>query len=323
MRFGIEIGSQNMKDIVRIAKAAEDAGFNTVWIADHVPAAQWRDPFVSMTAIGLNTDYIRLGCGVANPYSRHIGITAVMYASMVELLGERFVLGIGAGGTLPLKPLEIEMWNKPVTALRESIKILRKFFKGEKVDYEGKVVSLRNTQLFDKYDIPIYIGTRGPTLSKLAGEYADGIILNPPIAALSKYLDKVQEGMKKSGRSDFEVVEFLPVGISEDGNYESVKPTVALLIPTTPNWALEMMDAMAPAEKIREMLNIDRSKAPELVPDRLVTDFAIAGDVKSCQEQIEAIESEVDELVALSPKRASDCLDMIKTFEKEIIPSFG
>jgi len=323
MKFGIEIGSQNMKDIVRIAKTAEDAGFNTVWIADHVPAAQWRDPFVSMTAIGLNTDYIRLGCGVANPYSRHVGITAVMYASMVELLGERFVLGIGAGGTLPLNPLEIEMWNKPVTALRESIKILRKFFKGEKVDYEGKVVSLRNTQLFDKYDIPIYIGTRGPTLSKLAGEYADGIILNPPIAALSQYLDKVQEGMKKSGRSDFEVVEFLPVGISEEGNYESVKPTVALLIPTTPNWALEMMDAIEPAEKIREMLNIDRSRAPELVPDRLVTDFAIAGDVKSCKKQIEAIEPEVDEIVALSPKRAFDCLDMIKIFEKEIIPSFG
>ncbi|MFW9846282.1 MAG: LLM class flavin-dependent oxidoreductase, partial [Candidatus Thorarchaeota archaeon] len=117
MRFGIEIGSENMREVIQIAEAAESGGFSTVWVADHVPASNWRDPFIAMAAIAQNTESIRIGCGVFNPYSRQVGLLGVAYASLAELYGERFILGIGAGGTLPLRPLEIEMWDRPVTAI--------------------------------------------------------------------------------------------------------------------------------------------------------------------------------------------------------------
>jgi 5,10-methylenetetrahydromethanopterin reductase len=322
MKFGIEIGSQSLHDIIRVSKVAEDSGFSSIWIADHVPAYMWRDPFVAMTAIGLNTQNIRIGCGVANPYSRHAGIIGVTFASMAELLGERLVLGLGAGGTLPLRPLDIEMWNKPVTAIRESIQVLRTLFSGAPVNYTGSIVTLKDTKLFGKYNIPIHIGTRGPALSKLAGEMADGIILNPPLDALPVYLEKVHEGMKESNKRPFEVVEFLPIGISNEGKYDTVKPTVALLVPTTPQWALELISAEEQAALIAEMLKVDRARAAEMVPDNLVTSFAIAGDVRSCIEQIEAIQQDVDELVALAPKSTDDAIELVSLFKEHIIPSF-
>ena len=322
MKFGIEIGSQSMQDIVRISAAAEESGFRSVWFADHVPAFQWRDPFIAMTAIGMSTQSIRIGCGVVNPYSRHVAMTGVAFASMAELIGERLVLGIGAGGTLPLRPLQIEMWNKPVKALRESVQVLRDLFNGESIDFEGEIVTLKGTKLFGKYNIPIYVGTRGPALSKLAGEVADGIILNPPLDALPEYLEKVKEGMKQSHRRKIEVIEFLPVGISEEGKYDTVKPTVALLIPTTPPWALELINAQEPAAQIAEMLKVDRAKAAEMVPDSLVTSFAIAGNIRSCVAQIEKIQENVDELVALAPKSTEDALRLVSVFEEHIIPSF-
>ncbi len=322
MKFGIEIGSQNMHEAIQISQAAEESGFSTVWIADHVPANRWRDPFIVMSAIAQNTEKIRIGCGVFNPYSRYVGLLGVAYASLAELYGERFILGIGAGGTLPLRPLEIEMWDRPVTAIKESIELLKDLFEGKEVDFKGKIVTLRNTKLFGKFSIPIFVGTRGPVLSKLAGELADGIILNPPISALPVFMDNVREGMKESKNKKVEVIEFLPVGFSKLSEYGSVKPTVALLIPTTPKWALEMIDAVEPAAKIAEMIKVDRSKAAELVPERLITSFAISGDVRSCVEQIEAIQADVDELASLSFASAEGTLKLIEVFKEDIIPSF-
>ncbi|MHA1388933.1 MAG: LLM class flavin-dependent oxidoreductase [Candidatus Thorarchaeota archaeon] len=322
MKFGIEIGSQTMHEVIQISKAAEESEFSTVWIADHVPATRWRDPFIAMSAIAQNTEDIRIGCGVFNPYSRQVGILGVAAASLAELYGERFVLGLGAGGTLPLKPLEIEMWDKPVTAIKESIAVLRELFSGNDVDFKGKIVTLRNTKLFGEFSIPICVGTRGQVLSKLAGKYADGIILNPPLSALPVFMEKVREGMKESNNKKLEVIEFLPVGFSELAKYGTVKPTVALLIPTTPKWALEMIDAVEPAEMIAEKLKVDRAKAAELVPEHLMTSFAISGDVRSCIEQIKAIQDDVTELVALSFASAEGTLKMMEIFKKDIIPSF-
>jgi 5,10-methylenetetrahydromethanopterin reductase len=322
MKFGIEIGSQNMHEVIQISQAAEESGFSTVWIADHVPATMWRDPFIAMSAIAQNTEAIRIGCGVFNPYSRQVGLLGVAYASLAELYGERFILGIGAGGTLPLKPLEIEMWDRPVTAIRESIEVLRDLFSGKDVDFIGKLVTLRNVKLFGEFSIPIHVGTRGPVLSKLAGKYADGIILNPPLSALPVFLEKVREGMKESNNKRPEVIEFLPVGFSELASYGTVKSTVALLVPTTPKWALEMIDAVEPAAKIGAQLKVDRAKAADLVPEHLITSFAISGDVKSCINQLEAIQDDVNELVALSFVSTEGTHKMMEIFKNDIIPSF-
>ena len=70
------------------------------------------------------------------------------------------------------------------------------------------------------------------------------------------------------------------------------------------------------------MIKTDRSKAPDLVPENLVTRFAIAGNTKSCVEQIEAIQNDVNELVALSFSSAEGTLKMMEVFEKDIMPSF-
>jgi len=322
MKFGIELGSASMNEMVKVSQAAEQAGFSTVWMADHVPAYGWRDPFIAMTAIGMNTEHIRLGCGVANPYSRHVATTGVAFASMADLLGERLVLGMGAGGTLPLRPLNIEMWNRPATALRESVQVLRQLFDGVPVDFKGEVIPFVNTRLFGKYSIPVYIGTRGPALSKLAGQIADGIILNPPLDALPTYIEKVQEGLKESGRDKIEVIEFVPVAVSDKGKVEGVKSTVAILIPTTPSWALEMINAVESAAKIAEVIKTDRPRAAGMIPEHLVKSFAISGTVRSCIEQIEAIQAHVDELVALYLPSTAEVLEMISMFKKHIIPSF-
>jgi 5,10-methylenetetrahydromethanopterin reductase len=311
-----------MDEMIQISQLAEENSFQTVWIADHAPATRWRDPFIALAAIGQKTESIRLGCGVANPYSRHTGLTGVTAATIAELCENRMILGMGAGGTLPLRPLGIKMWNKPLTAVRESIEVLRKLFAGDEVNYEGKIVSLKGIKLFDEVNVPIYIGTRGPKLTKMAGEIADGVIFNPPLEALSIYIEKINEGLNTSKRKKIEVVEFLPVYISESHNLDPVRPIVALLLPTTPEFALEIIDAKEIGKKISEVMMQDRSKGPALVPDNLVTSFAIAGNTSQCIDQIERLIDQVDELVCLAFGSTESVIETIKVMGKDVIPSF-
>ena len=322
MRFGIELGSHSVSEMIRLSRKAEQKGFSSVWIADHVPAKSWRDPFVSMAAIGQNTSDIHIGCGVVNPYSRHVGLTGIAIATLAELCGERVILGIGAGGTLPLKPLDIEMWNKPVTAIRESIEVLRKLFSKDLVDFDGRIVTLRNTELFDEFDVPIYLGTRGPMLSELAGRMADGIILNPPLDSLPYYLQHVEKGVDESKRDMIQVVEFLPMDVSESGDCSRLKSTVAILVPTTPRKALENMGVADQADKISEVMAQDKERAAELVNHDLISSFSICGTRNECVERIESLESEVDEITALSFGTVEGTIGLIERLGEEIIPSF-
>ena len=322
MKFGLSLGNLPMEEMIEIAQAAEKNEFDTLWIADHTPASNWRDPFITMAAVGQSTETIRIGCGVANPYSRYVANIGVAAATLVELCGNRIILGMGAGGTLPLRPLEIEMWNHPVTAVKESIDLLRLLFKGELVDFQGKFVSLKGSQLFSSVSIPLYIGTRGPVLSKLAGAIADGIIITPPFKAQSLYIEKVNEGLKSTNRKKIEIVDNVPIYVSEKGNIDAVKPVVALSIPTTPSFALEMTSSGELVRQIAEVMKTDRSKGIQLVTDDIVADFAIAGNASQCVSQIENLKNDIDEFVCLRFGTLPEVLESVKVFGKDIIPSF-
>ncbi|MFW9801756.1 MAG: LLM class flavin-dependent oxidoreductase [Candidatus Thorarchaeota archaeon] len=322
MKFGLAVGNLPITEMVEIAQALEKNEFNSVWIADHTPATNWRDPFITMAAISQGTETIRIGCGVSNPYSRYAANIGVAAATLAELCGDRIILGMGAGGTLPLRPLEIEMWDRPVTAVRESIDMLRTLFQGDIVEYDGKIVRLKGVRIFDPVSIPLFVGTRGPVLSKLAGEMADGIIITPPFEAQLLCLEKVEEGLRKSKRSKIEVVDNVPMHISEDGNIDAVKPVVALSIPTTPSYAIELTESKALIRQIADAMRTDRSKGAEMVTDDLVREFAIAGNSSQCIVQIESLEQHIDEICCLRFGTLSDILDTVKVLGKEIIPSF-
>ena len=156
----------------------------------------------------------------------------------------------------------------------------------------------------------------------MAGEIADGVIFNPPLEALSVYIENINEGLKSSKRKKIEVVEFLPVHISDSKNLDPVKPIVALLLPTTPEFALEMIGAKELGKRITEVMMQDRSKGPALVTDDLVTSFAIAGDVTQCINQIENLTEQVDELVCLAFGSSESVIKTIEVMGKEVIPSF-
>ena len=160
------------------AVQAERLGLDAWWLGDEGPA---RDPFSVLAAAAMATSRIRLAVGIANPYSRHPGLTATTAHTVHELSGGRFVLGLGAGGDMALGPFGLHA-DAPLSAIRRAVRIARAVGARESTEgYEPQGCSVYDDGSIAR--LPVYVGARGRLLNTLASEVADGAFVAgiPPL----------------------------------------------------------------------------------------------------------------------------------------------
>ena len=155
--------------MIRLAQLSEDLGYSHVWIGDsHLI---WREAYVNMTAVALNTTKVRIGTGVTNPLTRHASVVASAYATLEEFAPERFIVGIGLGDssveTMGLRPARLSYFEKAVADMRA-------LFAGNEAELESGKIHLLHPP---KRRVPVYVAASGPKMLELAGRIADGIIV--------------------------------------------------------------------------------------------------------------------------------------------------
>jgi len=289
-----------VRDVVELARMAEDAGFDRLGVSDVV---LWHDCFVLLGIVARETSRIGIGPMVTNPYTRHPAVLAGIAATLHDASDGRFFLGIGAGAGLEAigggSP-------RPVAHLRECIAAVRALLEGGTVDLAGETVSLHGARLqHGPARVPISIGTRSPQVMRLAGEVADialvgGRYLSPSLAA--DYRSWIAEGAARAGRpvSEVEVAPRVTLCTSDDGDLarRSVKRYVAhyvaLIRPAELGydaaWYARVEAALA--RSTGWYFDHGRHDDPEifsLIPDSLVQKFAIAGTPSECREMAEGI----------------------------------
>ena len=149
--------------------AAEQSGLDEVWLADEGVA---REPMTVLAAAATRTERIRLGVGITSPLLRHAGALAATAATLDELSVRRAVLGLGVGGSLSLAPFGLTA-ERPVRLLSEAIETARDVLArrpGRSYDPPAHAMPAR--------DVPIWVGARGPQLTRLAARRADGLFLS-------------------------------------------------------------------------------------------------------------------------------------------------
>jgi 5,10-methylenetetrahydromethanopterin reductase len=294
--FGVGFENLHAREFVAQARRAEELGFATVWVPED---PFYRGAFALGSAVACGTSTIKIGLGVVNPYTRHPALTAMEFAALDEAADGRAILGIGAGlkdwieGRLKIP------YTSPATAMRESIEIIRRFFRGEEVTYSGRVFQTEKIKMSFKpvrAEIPIYLGVIGPKNCQMTGEVADGLLLSVMSSpAYVKFaVEHMRRGLEKSGRDarDFAVGAYLLSSISEDERAarDRLRPLVAFFIslmapqPTTPIFAA----AGLPVETIRAFgESFARGKVPvDMVTDEMLDTFTIAGSPARCRENL-------------------------------------
>ena len=158
----------------RLAALAEESGFDQIWVSNDL---FWHSAAVLVAAAAKTTSRIELGVGVFNPVSMHAAEIAMVAASLADLAGGRFRLGLGAGADRFLTWAGLAP-DPPVARTERAIREVRALLAGESPagwDGEGRM-------RVPVAPVPIYLGAMGPAMLRLAGRIADGALplLFPP-----------------------------------------------------------------------------------------------------------------------------------------------
>jgi 5,10-methylenetetrahydromethanopterin reductase len=186
-------------------KYAEEKGFEAVWQAD---SRLVRDAIVPMSAFAAVTDTIKIGSGVVDCWTRNPARLAATFSTLDDLAPGRVILGIGAWWDPLAEKVGISR-AKPLRAMREIITAVRALLANETVTMNGEFVHLDGVELDYVYqerrpkDVPIYLGATGMQMMELAGEIADGVVLNYLVSPdyNKKALEHLAIGADKAGRS--------------------------------------------------------------------------------------------------------------------------
>lgn len=330
VKFGVElVPSMSLDKVVDYARRFELGGADFVWITDHYTN---RDPYVTLSLIARATDFINLGVGVTNPYTRHIASTASAVASLDEISGGRAALGLGPGDRSTLAALNIEL-EKPLTRVKETVLALRALWSGEAVKFDGETVRLEGARLGfrpPKEMIPIYIGAQGPKMLRLAGEIGDGVLINASNEKDFDFASKsIKSGAEAANRklSDIDIVAYtcFSVAESELDAKKAATPVVAFIAAGSPENVLERHGLdIGKANKMKDL--ISKGKIPDafaLVDDALIEAFSVSGTPEQCISKIEnLLKAGVTQFVFGSPlgKKKKEALQLIT---EKIIPAFS
>ena len=202
-----------------MAKACEQAGFDTFWIAEAYPwwrkhGFEARSSTAILAVIAAQTRRIQLGWGIISPYTRHPVQIAMEARVMQELAGARFLLGLGASKIF-MKEIGEGEGEKvgPATVMRESIDIVRGVLGGEAFQYRGKVFAadvppLKVEASTPRGIPPIFVAATGPVLQKMSGSTGDGLLTaSITTPAFVRYSRKnMEEGARKTGKDPARLV---------------------------------------------------------------------------------------------------------------------
>ena len=213
MELGIALSSEENApaDLVRHARAAEEAGLEFGLISDHIHPwvdAQGHSPFVwsVLGAIAQTTERFRIGTGVTCPLIRiHPAIVAHAAATVACLMPGRFFLGVGTGENLNEHVLGAK-WPAPdkrLELLEEAVALMRQLWEGGYQTHRGTHYTVENLRIFDLPDEPIDVAVAAmqPQAAQLAGKIGDALInVAPKQEIVEKFDDAGGSGKPKYGQ---------------------------------------------------------------------------------------------------------------------------
>ena len=229
MKFGIEFVPQiPLDELVRLVKIAEDVGFEYAWITDHYNN---KNVYETLALIAANTETIKMGPGVTNPYVRSPAISASAIATIDEISNGRATFGIGPGDKATFDALGIA-WEKPVSTIKAAIADINTLLDGGKTEAGAALGGVKKVQ----DAIPIYMGAQGPKMLETAGEIADGVLIN---ASNPKDYEAAMPMIKKGigdQAKDFDVAAYTAtsIGTDSDAAKNAAKIVVAFIAAGSP-----------------------------------------------------------------------------------------
>lgn len=315
MKFGLQLGywgAQPPSNHAELVTAAEGAGFDSVFTAE----AWGSDAYTPLAWWGSSTSHVRLGTSVLQLSARTPTACAMAALTLDHLSGGRHIVGLGVSGPQVVEGWYGQTFGKPLARTREYIDIMRQVWAREApvtsagphyplpltgANSSGLGTPLKPITHPRRADIPVMLGAEGPKNIALAAEIADGwlpLFYTPRMA--DQYNEWLDDGFGRPGarrsRADFEICATAQIVITDDraGTFEAIKPFLALYMggmgSEDTNFHAEVYRRMGYGDVVDEVTALFRSdrkdEAARVIPDEVVEDSAIVGDLDHVRTQI-------------------------------------
>jgi len=291
--------AHDLRDGLDYARYAEQRGFEAIWQAE---SRLVRDAVVPMAAYAAVTERIKVGSGVINNWTRNIGLLAATFLTLDDLAPNRILCGIGAWWDPLARNVGIER-KKPLTAMRETVTVLRRLLNMERVTFHGEFVHVEGIELDvvhgrrEPRNVPILIGATGDQMMEMTGEIADGVVLNycVPPEYNDRALELLERGARKAGRSLDAVDRPQLVVCSVDHSHEKAIDSTRMLLcqylAQQPHIAKASGVSEDVVRQIQSILGWPATKeqinqAKHMVPEELIDHITASGTPQEAQRKV-------------------------------------
>ena len=227
MRLGYSLGSAlTVNDVLNCASTLSNYNPDTVWI----PETWGMENFSMLSAVSEKLKKPKIGSSIINIYSRSPALIAMGATTVDTISNGRLVLGLGTSSVPIVEEFHGYGFDNPLIRMREYVQIIKKSISGEKIDFNGKIFSLKNFSLLIKpprKNIPIYLAAVNQKMVDLCWEIADGVIFYlRPLPELENTIKKMQS------KREIDVSCQLITCMSNDADkaIERVKKTLAFYV---------------------------------------------------------------------------------------------
>ena len=258
-----------------------DLGYTDVWSAE----VDGADGFTPLTVAALSEERLNLGVAVTPTFTRGPGLLAMSIAAMAEVADGRFTMGLGASS----QPV-VERWNgityeKPYQRTRDVLRFVKRALDGEKIDEVFETFEIHGFKLSRPVinRPPILLGALRPGMLRLAGEEADGAILNW-LAASDVAQCRREVGDSKTIAARLFVI---PLEDADAARFVARRMISSYL---TVNAYAEFHRWLGRGDALTPMWEAwaegNRKLANEVIPDEVVDELVIHGSYDECREHV-------------------------------------
>ena len=287
-RLSYSLGSLlSIEEVLECSQKLNEIKPEVEWIPE-----TWGMENFSMLGLASKENTIsKIGSSIINIYSRSPSLIAMGASTIDTISNGRLILGLGTSSVPIVENFHGNSFDSPVQRMKEYVEIIRLALQGEKINYSGKIFTLKDFSLLTKpirKEIPIYLAAINQKMVEMTWDIADGVIFYlRPKNEMKETISKMQK--KKKIDTTLQIITCIHE--DEEKARNRAKKTLSFYIAVGKIYR-EFLQSTGYSEEVK-IINEEYKKngldgLREFVPEKMLDDLCIAGTSATAIKKLDA-----------------------------------
>ena len=256
-----------------------------------IPETWGMENFSMLGLASKENTFSKIGSSIINIYSRSPSLIAMGASTIDTISNGRLILGLGTSSVPIVENFHGNSFDTPVQRMKEYVEIIRLALQGEKINYSGKIFTLKDFSLLTKpirKEIPIYLAAINQKMVEMTWDIADGAIFYlRPKSEMKETISKMQK--KKKIDTTLQIITCIHE--DEEKARNRAKKTLSFYIAVGKIYR-EFLQSTGYSNEVK-IINEEYEKngldsLQELIPEKMLDDLCIAGTPATAIKKLDA-----------------------------------